>query len=113
MRIRTALAATALAAAAVMGASGTALAHDDNDHGWEAGYAYQNLGGPTGITRFAAYGEGDGGEHGGRHFWEAGYENLGGPAGITGGYGRGAGDDGDHYDHGDHDDHEGHGEHGE
>ncbi|MGW6057860.1 hypothetical protein [Streptomyces sp. NPDC055189] len=86
MRIRTALAATALAAGAVLGASGTALANDDE--GWHGGYAYENLGGPAGITEGAGYRSGDD-DMG----WKAGfaYENLGGPAGITKGAGHGEG----------------------
>ncbi|MFJ8821777.1 hypothetical protein ACIREE_08325 [Streptomyces sp. NPDC102467] len=81
MRIRTAVAVTALAAAAVLGASGTALAHDDADYGSQSAYGYENLGGPAGITKAGAFhseGDHDNG-------WAAGfrYENLGGPSGIT------------------------------
>lgn len=79
MRIRTALAVTALTAAAVLGASGTALADDDHE-GMRAGFAYENLGGPAGITEAAGHFDSnhDGGMRGG-----LAYENLGGPAGIT------------------------------
>jgi hypothetical protein len=91
VRIRTALAVTALAAAAVLGASGTALAHDD-DHGGHSAYRFENLGGPAGITHGAAvHGDGDDDGHG----WESGFffENLGGPAGITKVAGYSEGDD--------------------
>ncbi|WP_344523993.1 hypothetical protein [Streptomyces rectiviolaceus] len=92
MRIRTALAATALAAAAVLGASGTALA--DDDRGWQGGgFAFENLGGPAGITEGAGYGAGGHGGHGHDRGWMGGFafENLGGPAGITKVAGHGAG----------------------
>ncbi|MEV8314038.1 hypothetical protein AB0Q95_07665 [Streptomyces sp. NPDC059900] len=89
MRIRTALAVTALAAAALMGASGTALANDEGYHG---GFRYENLGGPAGITEAGGYRSADD-DRG----WSAGfaYENLGGPAGIThaAGHGEGGFDD--------------------
>ncbi|WP_237330196.1 hypothetical protein [Streptomyces sp. BA2] len=98
MRIRTALAVTALAATAVLGASGTALADDDHDRGWRAGFAYENLGGPAGITKAAGHGEGGHHDRG----WHRGfaYENLGGPAGIThaAGYGAGSHDEHDNDD---------------
>lgn len=88
MRIRTVLAATALAAAAVLGASGTALADDDHDNGWKGGFTYENLGGPDGITAATGHGEGkhDNGWKGGFAF-----ENLGGPDGITAAAGHGEG----------------------
>ncbi|MFD7899493.1 MULTISPECIES: hypothetical protein [unclassified Streptomyces] len=62
MRIRTALAATALAAAALLGGAGSALAcegHDDATvaaggfHKEGAAGYYHNLGGPAGITEGA------------------------------------------------------------
>ncbi|MFI6087388.1 hypothetical protein [Streptomyces sp. NPDC051218] len=86
MRIRTALAVTALTAGAVLGASGTALA--DDDQGWRAGFAYENVGGPAGITGAAGHGESSD-DNG----WMAGftYENVGGMAGITKATGHGAG----------------------
>ena len=92
MRIRTALAATALAAAAVMGASGTALAHDDYDQGSEGSVAFENLGGPAGITEGAGHFAG-GHDDGHDGDWKAGFafENLGGAAGITHGAGYAAG----------------------
>ncbi|MGW0902669.1 hypothetical protein [Streptomyces sp. NPDC002853] len=80
MRIRTALAVTALTAAAVLGASGTALADDDHE-GMRAGFAYENLGGPAGITEAAGHFDGNHDGHGMRGAFA--YENLGGPAGIT------------------------------
>ncbi|MFH8484051.1 hypothetical protein [Streptomyces longisporoflavus] len=92
MRIRTALAVTALAAAALMGASGTALANDDDDRGYHGGFAYENLGGPAGITEGRVY-RSDDDDRG----WSSrlAYENLGGPAGITqvSGHGEGGFDD--------------------
>ncbi|MFF1696636.1 hypothetical protein ACFVXC_24005 [Streptomyces sp. NPDC058257] len=92
MRIRTALAATALAAAAVMGASGTALAHDDYDQGSEGRVAFENLGGAAGITEGAGHfagGHDDDGHDDHDGDWKAGFafENLGGPAGISHGAG--------------------------
>ncbi|WP_369217991.1 hypothetical protein [Streptomyces flavofungini] len=54
MRIRTVLAATTLAAAALLSASGTALADD----GYEAGSYYHNVGGPLGITDAGTYHDG-------------------------------------------------------
>ncbi|MEU7109471.1 hypothetical protein ABZ951_31155 [Streptomyces sp. NPDC046215] len=51
MRIRTALAATTLAALAVLGGAGAALADGGHDKGdWEGSYRFENLGGPYGIT---------------------------------------------------------------
>lgn len=92
MRIRTALAATALAAAAVLGAGGTALADDDHDGRWKGGVAFENVGGPAGITKGAGHFEGGHGDddHDG---WMRGFafENVGGPAGITKGAAHGAG----------------------
>ncbi|MGW7065833.1 hypothetical protein ACWGII_21915 [Streptomyces sp. NPDC054855] len=80
MRIRTALAVTALTAAAVLGASGTALADDDHEGG-RAGFAYENLGGPAGITEAAGHFDSD--DHDGGMRGGFAYENLGGLAGIT------------------------------
>ncbi|MFC8129203.1 hypothetical protein [Streptomyces sp. NPDC057302] len=99
MRIRTALAVTALTAAAMLGASGTALAHDDDRGGWQGSVAFENLGGPAGITEGAGHGEGgyDKGMQGGSFA----FENLGGPAGITKGAGHHAGGYDDRYN-GDH-----------
>ncbi|MEU3740300.1 MULTISPECIES: hypothetical protein [unclassified Streptomyces] len=97
MRIRTALAVTALTAAAVLGASGTALAHGDYDQG---SVAFENVGGPAGITEGAGHFAGGHDEDGHGDGWKAGFafENLGGPAGITKGAGYGAGFDGQHHD---------------
>ncbi|GAA1893289.1 hypothetical protein GCM10009837_14130 [Streptomyces durmitorensis] len=87
MRIRTVLAATALAAAAVLGAGGTALANEEG--GMQGGFAFENLGGAAGITEGAGHGEG--GYDKGMQAGGFAFENLGGPAGITKGAGYHAG----------------------
>jgi hypothetical protein len=99
MRIRTALAVTALAAATVLGAGGTALAHNDDDMGYQGGFTYENLGGPAGITEATGHrseGGYDRDGHGGSVAFA--YQNLGDAAGITKAAGHGEGNFDEQYD---------------
>ncbi|MEV2251284.1 hypothetical protein AB0I94_12000 [Streptomyces sp. NPDC050147] len=110
MRIRTAFAVTALTAAAVLGASGTALA--DNDDDLRGGFAYENLGGHDGITGAAGHFESD--DNGHDNGYDNGhdddlrggftYENLGGHDGITKATGYCEGNDDNGHDDNGHDD---------